>query len=101
MSISSVPHNHVAVIGTGAAVDVQSHLYSFSSPSNPSCTPSSSASPTFPGVGHTPPWEAADWVAELIVTALNGHGRDAIEHEAGTQAPDTWVAASQPGERCR
>jgi pimeloyl-ACP methyl ester carboxylesterase len=53
------------------------------------------------GVGHTPPWEAADWVAELIVTALNGHGRDAIEHEAGTQAPDTWVAASQPGERCR
>jgi pimeloyl-ACP methyl ester carboxylesterase len=53
------------------------------------------------GVGHTPPWEAADWVADLIVTALNGHGRDAIEHEAGTQAPDTRVAASQPGERCR
>jgi pimeloyl-ACP methyl ester carboxylesterase len=53
------------------------------------------------GVGHTPPWEAADRIAELIVTSLNGHGRDAIEQEAGTQAPTYRVATSQPGERCR
>jgi pimeloyl-ACP methyl ester carboxylesterase len=39
------------------------------------------------GVGHTPPWEAPDRVAELITSSLNGHGRDAIEQEAGTQAP--------------
>jgi pimeloyl-ACP methyl ester carboxylesterase len=26
------------------------------------------------GVGHTPPWEAADRIAERISTSLNGYG---------------------------
>jgi pimeloyl-ACP methyl ester carboxylesterase len=47
------------------------------------------------GVGHTPPCDAPDRVAELITTSLNGDGRDPIEQY--TQAATGRVAASRRG----
>jgi pimeloyl-ACP methyl ester carboxylesterase len=46
------------------------------------------------GVGHTPPWEAPDRIADLILTSLNGHGRHPIEQD--TQAA-TGFTAARPG----
>ena len=48
------------------------------------------------GVGHTPPWEAPEHVAELITTALKR--RRTLPIEQDRQAVAGVVAASQPGE---
>jgi pimeloyl-ACP methyl ester carboxylesterase len=34
------------------------------------------------GVGHTPPWDAADRIAGLIASSLNGDANDPVEHDA-------------------
>jgi pimeloyl-ACP methyl ester carboxylesterase len=58
--------------------------------------PPSSALPhmLLAGVGHTPPWEAPEYVAALISTALNGDGYAPVEQ-------DTQAVARMPGSKVR
>jgi cation diffusion facilitator CzcD-associated flavoprotein CzcO len=147
MSTSSVPHNHVAIIGTGfggiatavrlrkagfddlvlldradhvggvwrdndypgAAVDVQSHLYSFSFAPNPDWRSTFAKQPELHAylqrvTDQVDPSRAIDiYLAEApLADRLTAAGVPAeliFEQEPGTQAP-TYRVASQPGERC-
>jgi len=47
------------------------------------------------GVGHTPPWEAAGRIAEMIAASLNGNGGDVIEQNK--QAATGLVASRRGG----
>jgi pimeloyl-ACP methyl ester carboxylesterase len=47
------------------------------------------------GVGHTPPWEAADRIAEMIEASLNGNGGDPSEQDK--QAATGLVASRRGG----